>query len=205
MQVGANIMANNDYQKRLDEHRKPIEDSGTATRRARHQKKIKKKPTGRPRNWFLPTLFTIGIILPILLFVYAYFFYDPLANDLPTNQQVVQLDIQPVTTPESEEEEEQQEPEEQPATEPEEPEVVEEEPVEDPEPVEQQPETQQPEEQEPEPTPEPSTRTHTVQTGETLYRIAMNYYNDPSAVDRIKQANNLGSNEISVGQQLVLP
>ncbi len=48
-------------------------------------------------------------------------------------------------------------------------------------------------------------RTHTVQSNETLYRIAMNYYKDPNAVEKIKQANGLRSNEISVGQTLVLP
>lgn len=196
-------MANNDYQKRLDEHRKPIDEPVTATRRARHQKKIKKQSSKTPRSWFLPTLFTLGIISPIILFVYVSVFYNPLANEVPANQQVIQLDVQPVTPVQQEEEEQ----EEQPAEEVEE--VVEQEPVEQ-EPVEQEPVEQEPVEevqepvQQPEPQ-QPAARTHTVQAGETLYRIAVNYYNDPSAVDRIKQANNLTSNEISTGQQLVLP
>lgn len=192
-------MANNDYQKRLDEHRKPIDEPVTATRRARHQKKIKKQSSKTPRSWFLPTLFTLGIISPIILFVYVSVFYNPLANEVPANQQVIQLDVQPVTPVQQEEEEEQEE---QPVEEAEE--VVEQEPVEQ-EPVEQElvEEVQEPVQQ-PEPQ-QPAARTHTVQAGETLYRIAVNYYNDPSAVDRIKQANNLTSNEISTGQQLVLP
>ncbi|MBM7705497.1 LysM peptidoglycan-binding domain-containing protein [Chryseomicrobium aureum] len=192
-------MANNDYQKRLDEHRKPIDEPVTATRRARHQKKIKKQSSKTPRSWFLPTLFTLGIISPIILFVYVSVFYNPLANEVPANQQVIQLDVQPVTPVQQEEEEEQEE---QPVEEVEE--VVEQEPVEQ-EPVEQEPveEVQEPVQQ-PEPQ-QPAARTHTVQAGETLYRIAVTYYNDPSAVDRIKQANNLTSNEISTGQQLVLP
>lgn len=54
----------------------------------------------------------------------------------------------------------------------------------------------------------PSQKTHTVQSGETLYRIAVNTYGAAGAsagVEKIKQANGLGSNEISVGQTLVLP
>ncbi len=48
-------------------------------------------------------------------------------------------------------------------------------------------------------------RTHTVKSNETLYRIAMNYYNDPSAVEKIKQANGMASESIQVGQTLILP
>lgn len=48
-------------------------------------------------------------------------------------------------------------------------------------------------------------KTHTVKQNETLYRIAMNYYNDPSAVEKIKRANNLSSETIAVGQTLILP
>ena len=50
-----------------------------------------------------------------------------------------------------------------------------------------------------------SQKTHTVQSNETLYRIAMKYYNDPNAVAKIKQANGLSSESIYVGQTLVLP
>ncbi|MGO1059966.1 LysM peptidoglycan-binding domain-containing protein [Planococcus sp. FY231025] len=51
-------------------------------------------------------------------------------------------------------------------------------------------------------------KTHTVQAGETLYRIAVNNYGAAGAsagVEKIKQANGLSSNEISVGSTLVLP
>ncbi|WP_318508543.1 LysM peptidoglycan-binding domain-containing protein [Bacillus sp. T3] len=46
---------------------------------------------------------------------------------------------------------------------------------------------------------------HTVQKGETLYRIAMKYYQSKSGVDIIKKANNLKSDSISVGQTLKIP
>lgn len=48
-------------------------------------------------------------------------------------------------------------------------------------------------------------KTHTVQTGETLYRIAMKYYNDPSGVAKIQAANGLSGTSISVGQTLTIP
>ncbi len=61
---------------------------------------------------------------------------------------------------------------------------------------------------EPKPAPKPEVvqkKTHKVKSGENLYRIAINYYNDPAAVDKIRAANGLSSNEISVGQTLTLP
>jgi len=61
--------------------------------------------------------------------------------------------------------------------------------------MKEQPETEQP----------TSSKTHVVQPGETLYRIAMNYYNSPDAVEKIKSANGLSSNSISTGQTIILP
>lgn len=49
------------------------------------------------------------------------------------------------------------------------------------------------------------TRKHTVVQGDTLYKIAKEYYKDPSAIEKIKRANNLRSDTISVGQTLILP
>lgn len=46
---------------------------------------------------------------------------------------------------------------------------------------------------------------HTVKTGETLYRIAINYYGSKTGIDKIKKANNLRNNEIHVGQVLKIP
>ncbi|WP_236610205.1 LysM peptidoglycan-binding domain-containing protein [Planococcus halocryophilus] len=47
-----------------------------------------------------------------------------------------------------------------------------------------------------------------MKPGETLYRIAVNNYGAAgaaAAVEKIKQANGLGSNSISPGQSLTLP
>ncbi len=50
--------------------------------------------------------------------------------------------------------------------------------------------------------------THTVQSGETLYRIAVNAYGSAGAasgVEKIKQANGLTSNNVPIGTVLKIP
>lgn len=46
---------------------------------------------------------------------------------------------------------------------------------------------------------------HTVQPGETLYRISMKYYKSQVGIEKIRSANGLNGNEINVGQRLVIP
>ncbi|WP_299738057.1 LysM peptidoglycan-binding domain-containing protein [uncultured Rossellomorea sp.] len=46
---------------------------------------------------------------------------------------------------------------------------------------------------------------HTVKPQETLFRIAMKYYNSQSGVDRIKEWNHIQDNEIQTGQVLEIP
>lgn len=48
---------------------------------------------------------------------------------------------------------------------------------------------------------------HTVTTEDNLYRIAIQYYGDGSSenVQRIREANGISENEISVGQTLIIP
>lgn len=48
-------------------------------------------------------------------------------------------------------------------------------------------------------------KTHTVVSGETLSKIAQKYYNNASLYPKIKEANNLKSDNLTVGQQLVIP
>ena len=54
---------------------------------------------------------------------------------------------------------------------------------------------------------QPQASTHTVQAGETLYRIGVNYYGsgDEATLQKIRAANGLSSNNIVVGQQITLP
>ena len=46
---------------------------------------------------------------------------------------------------------------------------------------------------------------HTVVDGETLYRIAMKYYQSKSGIEIIKQANQIKGNDIHNGQKLIIP
>lgn len=48
-------------------------------------------------------------------------------------------------------------------------------------------------------------KTHKVATGETLFSIAIKYYNNRSGEEIIRQYNNLAGNEIYVGQTLKIP
>lgn len=48
-------------------------------------------------------------------------------------------------------------------------------------------------------------KTHTVQPNENLYRISLKYYNNGNGVQKIMQANNLSSENIVVGQTLIIP
>jgi LysM repeat protein len=49
--------------------------------------------------------------------------------------------------------------------------------------------------------------THTVQSGDTFYSIAIKYFNDASneTIDKIKSYNNLSSDTLQIGQTLKIP
>ncbi len=50
--------------------------------------------------------------------------------------------------------------------------------------------------------PEPKTQYYIVKSGDTLYRIANNF---GITVDELKRANNLVSNTLTIGQELIIP
>lgn len=214
-------MNKDDYQNKIEEYRKPIQINGDEhkpkTRSSRHTNTSAPKKTKKKRNILLPILFFFFILIPVSFLIYVFAFYEPNANetavydnselqyeqndeDSSSNTASESTDTEASEeNTDSETSEESSEPEEQPVAE-EKP--AEEEPVE--EPVVEEPQKEQPEEQPV--VPEPSSgKTHVVQPGETLYRIAMNYYKSPDAVEKIKAENGLSSNEISTGQTLVLP
>lgn len=217
-------MNNDDYQNKIEEYRKPIqingEESKPNTRTSRRSSTPPPKKTKQKRNLLLPILFFFFILIPVSFLIYVFAFYQPNANETTVydnsevqyeqNDEDTATDTDDENTAtDSEENTETETPVE--SAEPEEQPVVEETPVEE-EPIEEAPVEVQPEEQpEVQPIEEPaeaepsSGKTHVVQPGETLYRIAMNYYNSPDAVEQIKAANGLSSNEISSGQTLVLP
>jgi len=53
--------------------------------------------------------------------------------------------------------------------------------------------------------PTPKIVYHKVQSGETLYRIAMKYFNSQTGMETIRKANNLHSDQINAGQVLKVP
>ena len=74
--------------------------------------------------------------------------------------------------------------------------------------AEQRAQAEEKEKEEQQETPTAGGKTVTVQSSETLYRIAVNNYGASgaaAAVEKIKQANGLASNDISPGQTLILP
>lgn len=197
-------MNQDDYQKKIDEHRQSIgqDDDTNEMRRSRSSNK---KPKKKSKNLLIPTVFCIFILIPVSMFIYFQFFFE--AN--PDKEEVVKNDTIHVETQtinngtekdDSTEEVETKQPVEEPKEEPKE-EVVDE-PKKEPVSVEK---TEPVPVEKTEPTEVASSKTHIVKENETLYRIAINYYNDPSAVEKIKSANGLSSNEIAVGQKLVLP
>lgn len=196
-------MSQDDYQKKIDEHRQSIgvEDDQVelrSRRRSHSGKKAKKKS----KNVLIPTLFFIFILIPVCIFLYVQFIYTPKEVEEVQESGIIQVETKTITNSPKEEEnkaqEEDIEAEQPPATE--EPKVE--------EPKVEQPKKEEPKVEEPkveQPKQETPSKTHIVKENETLYRIAINYYNDPTAVEKIKSANGLSSNAIAAGQKLILP
>ncbi|WP_391121670.1 LysM peptidoglycan-binding domain-containing protein [Psychrobacillus sp. L3] len=202
-------MNQDDYQKKIDEHRQSIglEEEMNEPRRSRrtsYAKKTKKKS----KNLLIPVLFFIFILIPVCIFIYVQFFYTAETENV-TNQGVT-LEKKPIsnTGDDNNKEDEKNNSET----------VVEQDPVvtapekdAEVEPITEEPitevetKTATQTEVKTKPTEVSQTKTHIVQKNETLYRIAINYYKDPKAVEKIKVANGLKSDSISAGQKLVLP
>lgn len=206
-------MNNDDYKHKIDEHRKPIRlDNGSqtnnrVTRRSTKQNEEQIKPR---RNLLLPILFTIFILIPVGFLIYIQVFYQPNTNETAITDaeefEFEENEVDSVDTTVTDEPEETNtdtsiEDEETEPVEPVEPVVTENESEVEVTPEEQEEEVVVEETTE----PETSGKTHIVQPNETLYRIAMNYYNSPDAVEKIKDANGLTSDSISAGQKLILP
>lgn len=203
-------MNNDDYKHKIDEHRKPISldnESRTNTRVTRRSTKQNVEQVKPRRNLLLPILFTIFILIPVGFLIYIQVFYQPNTNQTAITDagefEFEENEVDSVDTTVTEEPEEtntEDSSNEDENTEPVEPVVTEDESeVEVTEEEQEEVVEQQPTET------ETSGKTHIVQPNETLYRIAMNYYNSPDAVQKIKDANGLTSDSISEGQKLILP
>ena len=88
-------MNQEDYQKKIDEHRQSIgTDEEQELRRSRRAKAGKKKKK-RSRNLLIPSLFFIFIMIPVGMFVYVQFFYNP---EVPEQTEVgLILETKPIT------------------------------------------------------------------------------------------------------------
>ncbi|MFX3673969.1 MAG: LysM peptidoglycan-binding domain-containing protein [Paenisporosarcina sp.] len=212
-------MNQDDYKEKIEEHRKPIKIDGEerrTTRTSRRSSGQPVKPVKKRRNFLLPILFAIFILIPVGFLIYIQVFYEPTPNKtavIETDE--VEFEENEEDSLESEVADEADENNSDSDSDTETTEnqntdsAVEEESAGSVErvlaedvPTVEEPEEVQPDKDNEEPT---SGKTHIVQPNETLYRIAMNYYHSPDAVDKIKEANGLSSDSISTGQTLILP
>lgn len=226
-------MGNRKYRKPIDRYHPPtpLENKNTSSRTARRQsgkgtamKREQNAGTSRGGR-LLSVLFFVFIFLPVFaVFLYVAVIYSPEEEKQisisSSNEVSFQENAEPITPlliPEEETEEKDSgtsaaEPaetateslvvtEEKTAADPEnrheeaEAADMEEEAVPE-KPAEPEPETEQPPALE---------QIHTVQKGETLYRIAISYYGTSGAVDQIMQANGMSTPDLSIGETLILP
>lgn len=201
-------MNKEDYKNNIEEHRKPITLNGeepTSSRISRRSPNQSMKQVKMRKNPLLPILFAIFILIPVGFLIYIQVFYDPNQNETAV------LDTEEIEFEQNEEDRVDTEVADQVDEQATEPDTSEDEDdvASADEDVSNSPvkETSTEETTVVVPTNDetPSTQSHTVQPDETLYRIAMNYYKTPDAVQKIKDANGLKSDSISSGQVLILP
>ncbi|MFF5993586.1 LysM peptidoglycan-binding domain-containing protein [Lysinibacillus sp. KU-BSD001] len=219
-------MTKEDYREKIEEDRQEIELETTKSRMSRSTGKIKKR-----KSPLMPTLLVIFIFIPLLVLIYTQFIYEPTSpvETVEQTNDVVQVEKNepPVVAEAADDEEEEDEKKDGKATSEKLDDVSEEQKKElaaaqaaaaaeatkaaqEKAAAEQKAKEEAKKKAEEEAKRQAeeaakSKKTHTVQSNETLYRIAMNYYNDPNAVEKIKKANGLNSESIYVGQTLVLP
>lgn len=228
-------MDKKNYRESLEKDRQEIiADSNSTLSRRAHRQSGNQSPKKR-RNLLLPSLFFIFILIPVTILIYVAFIYEPndtligaenenevsFENVSPSNESsvIVPEETEEDVADETEEADEDQAQETDAKAEEKAEETVKNEATEE---TEKQEESEKPAEQEAPAQETPSTpepeepaasvtgdaKTVVVKENETLYRIAVNNYGASgagAAVEKIKQANGLSSNEIYVGQTLILP
>lgn len=224
-------MGNRKYRKPTDSNKPPMPSgnysmpSRTARRQAENKPAEKhEQSAGRNRGGrLLSVLFFVFIFLPVFaVFLYVAVLYDPAEEkriSASSNEVSFEENAEPITPlqlpeePAVDAEETVELPVEEPAateteveteleTETETASAVElgEEEIAEPASPEAPAELEEPEIEQP-----AAQQVHTVQKGETLYRIAISYYGTSEAVDAIMQANGLNAPNLSIGQTLILP
>lgn len=207
------LMSNEDYREKIEEHRQLIKfEEQQNSRMSRSRRSVKKK---KRKNPLMTILLFLLLGIPIVILVYVSFFYNPSEPEVAENEDdgtVVELQTNNIVSASSNEKDKavidsDQEAEEKEITEKEKAVQAETKPdVKDANKEQEQKEQQeQQKEQQKEQEQQANGQVHTVQPNENLFRIALKYYNDPSGVEKIKAANNLNSDSISVGQSLIIP
>ena len=179
--------------------------SGELSRSVLHEKKRNVKAAQKKQFPLRRVLFAAFILLPLTVVALSFFLLKNDENEPTDNREqsvgVEQNDHSEVAgTSDDQIENDDSFEKEQPVTNEEE--VVD-------EPIEDAPEPE-PEPEAVEETPvveetQDSIRTHTVQAGENLYRIAINQVGSADGMEQIKQLNGLPDDEIYEGQELKIP
>ena len=226
-------MDKRNYRESLEKDRQEINSESTPGLSRRAQRQTGNHRSQKRKNLLLPALFFIFILIPVTILIYVAFIFEPddtligaenenevsFENASPPEESaaIVPEETEEDVAEETEEAADEEQSGETDAKTEEKPEkVVKEEAPEEPAeseapaeqeaPAEETPVVQAPEE--PEDSQTDTAKTVIVQQNETLYRIAVNNYGASgagAAVEKIKQANGLSSNEIYVGQKLILP
>lgn len=204
------LMSNEDYREKIEEHRQLIEfEEQQNSRMSRSRRSVKKK---KRKNPLMTILLFLLLGIPIMILVYVSFFYNPNEPEVAENKEdgtVVELQTNNIVSANSKEKDEavidsDVEAEDKEITE-EEKTVQAETQTDAKDANKEQDNQQQQSEQEQQQEQQANGQVHTVQPNENLFRIALKYYNDASGVEKIKAANNLNSDSISVGQSLIIP
>ncbi len=208
------------------------EESGSdkaAVSRIAQRKAVQEQPK-KTKSFLLTSLFFLFILIPVSILIYVAFFYEPndvlttspSSNEVSMESTIPDAPLVPVIAEEENAEAEAEAEAAKEAAEKQAAEAASKKEAEKAAAEKEQAETkaaqaeaekqdaqaaEQPKQEAP-PAPVAASKTHTVQAGETLYRIAVNTYGGAGAtegVEKIKAANGLTSNEITAGSTLVLP
>ncbi|QCR32108.1 LysM peptidoglycan-binding domain-containing protein [Lysinibacillus sp. SGAir0095] len=213
-------MSNGDYREKIEEHRQSIELEEQQGSRMSRSRQIGKKKKKNRKNPLLNILLFVLLGIPFSLLIYVSFFYNPTVTEtaeVEENGSVVEVQKNNTVSSSGKQKEEpiieetdsetatnsevstEDKNDEETQAEIEAAKKAEQAKLEEQEKLAKQQEEQKLKDQ------QASSKTHTVQANENLFRIALKYYNDASGVDKIREANNLSSNSISVGQTLIIP
>lgn len=222
-------MSKEDYKEKVEEHRQEIDlqtEPASRMSRTNRTKKIKSKKQQRKSLSLMTILTFIFIFIPLLILVYVQFGYTPAEPEVAqqADESIVQLETNTpskanasVTTDEDEESKKTQDEtatgsskEEEETAAAEEAQKVAAEQAKEAEAkkkAKEQAKAEAEAKEKAEAEAKTQQKSHTVQSTDNLYRIALKYYGDgsPSNIEKIRQANNLSSDSISSGQVLIIP